>query len=395
MIDRIDRPGSEFHSTAERFGELLAEKLKSDRDFYFFSPDETNSNRLGAVYEASERAWNLRKEKWDLPESADGHIIELLSENTLFATMLGHIHSGGPAVMASYEAFYNIITSQVVQELKFLAQSDAVSFRTPVPAINLLSTSTCWRQDHNGYSHQSPLLISTLLSTPGSHANCLFPVDDVSADAAWDYMQNSKNVVNLTTFNKSLEPRWIDSHHATFQYNNGGVSVYQFASDDKPDVIFTAAGDLATKEALYAIKILKSDLPELKIRFVGIAALSYHHIGTTDNPLSQSTFDQYFDKKLPIIANFQGYPDALENILGQYADKSRLSVHGYEEHGSTTTPFEMLSLNHASRYDLALDVAKRLKKEQLVKSYSRIIKVNHAYAEKFSKDLEPITEFGW
>ena len=175
MIDRITDPGREDYSIAAKFGELLAAKLQSDPSFYFFSPDETTSNRLGAVFDAEARAWDLPTQPWDLPENPRGRIVELLSENTLFATMLGHVKSGEPAVMASYESFFNIIWSQIVQELKFLEQAESVAWRQSLPAINLLSTSVCWRQDHNGFSHQSPALISNLLSLPGKKANCLFP----------------------------------------------------------------------------------------------------------------------------------------------------------------------------------------------------------------------------
>lgn len=143
-------------------------------DFYLFSPDETTSNKLDVVYEVSSRLWDLPKEAWDLPESPNGHIVEMLSENALFACMVGHLMNGEPAAMTSYESFFTIIGSQLMQELKFIKQSQAVAWRKPIPAVNLLSTSTCWRQDHNGFTHQSPELISMLLSNPSGLANCIF-----------------------------------------------------------------------------------------------------------------------------------------------------------------------------------------------------------------------------
>ena len=410
MIDRITDPGREDYSIAAKFGELLAAKLQSDPSFYFFSPDETTSNRLGAVFDTEARAWDLPTQPWDLPENPRGRIVELLSENTLFATMLGHVKSGGPAVMASYEGFFNIIWSQIVQELKFLEQAESVTWRQPLPAINLLSTSVCWRQDHNGFSHQSPALISNLLSLPGKKANCFFPVDDVAAEAVWDFLQDSHDVLNLVTFDKNPNPRWIDSHHATFQLENGGASVFGFATDEfaldtppevsaegeLPHLIMTAAGDLATHEALLATRILKRDLPWLKIRFVGIAALSYGQIGTIDRPLSQQQFDEYFGTDYagtPIIANFHGYAATLRQILQNYASKKRLFVHGYADFGSTTTPFEMLRLNHASRYDLCIDAAKLCQRDDLVEKYQRILDVNAAYAREHGVDLAPLSDF--
>ena len=157
-------PGKAFNSTAKVFGELLKEEMAKNSHFYFFSPDETTSNKLDAVYDVTARAWgDLDRASWDMPESASGRIVEMLSENTLFAVMAGHVLSGEPAMMTSYEAFFEIIAAQIVQHLKFLEQSETVDWRPKYPAINLLSTSTCWRQDHNGFSHQSPILISASL----------------------------------------------------------------------------------------------------------------------------------------------------------------------------------------------------------------------------------------
>ena len=182
-------------------------------------------------------------------------------------------------------------------------------------------------------------------------------------------------------------PRFIDSHHAKFLFDNGGASLYKFASDDNPDFIFTAAGDIATRETIEAIKILRQDMPGLRLRFVGINALSYRAIGTTENKLSQKKFDELFTTDRPIIANFHGYPVALESILENYAAARRLRVHGFYEEGSTTTPFEMLRRNACSRYDLAMDVAKVLGRGTLAKKYEHILKENHLHAVRYGEDL--------
>lgn len=381
----ITAPGKEHYSPAEKIGDFLAYTLKHDPHFYLFSPDETTSNKLEKSFEATSRAWALPEQSWDLPEAENGHIVELLSENTLFACMVGHVLSGEPAMMTSYEAFFSIITSQLLQHIKFLSQSATVPWRTPVPALNLLSTSTCWRQDHNGFSHQSPMLISTLLSNPSNLVNCLFPVDDIAAAATYDFMYRSENVVNFTTFNKTNEPRWIDKNHAAFQFDHG-ASIFGFISEYDPDYVFTAAGDIMTREAIHAIKILKQDLPEKRFRFVGINALSYGAIGTTNAKLSQDLFNNFYTTDRPIIANFHGYPDTLKSILTNYTSPYRLSVHGFEEYGSTTTPFEMLRQNHASRYDLCIDVASRENRPDLVAKYAQIIQDNTIYARQYGVD---------
>ena len=388
MIEQVYNPGEEFYSSAEKIGELLKETLQNNPYFYFFSPDETTSNKLSAVFDVENRAWgDLPTKSWDLPENENGRIVEMLSENVLFSVMTGHLLNGEQAMFGSYESFLPIITSQLLQHIKFIKQSRNVEWREPMPAVNLLSTSTCWRQDHNGYTHQSPALISMLLSVPSNLSNCIFPVDDVAAEEAFHFMLKSRDVVNLTTFNKNPVARYIDSHHARFLFDNGGASIYQFASDEKPDVVFTAAGDIVTHETLLAMKTLREDIPELKMRFVGINALSYRAIGTTDNKLSQEKFDEMFEKHIPIIANFHGYPETLETILENYTERRRLRVHGFNEEGSTTTPFEMLRKNAASRYDIAADVAEMLGQSKLVEKYRRLIEVNHDHAVQFGEDL--------
>ena len=406
MITSNPHPGRDSFSPARRLGDFLVAYLRRHPDFYLFSPDETTSNKLDALYDVTARAWDLPRAPFDLPEAGSGHIIEMLSENTLFACMTGHLISGSPAAMTSYEAFFSIITSQILQHLKFLQQSQSVSWRPAYPSANLLSTSTCWRQDHNGFTHQSPALISTLLALPSNLTNCLFPIDDLAAEAAAIYAFNSRHRVNLITFNKTDQPRWLTSPAADAQFFHGGASIVDFvpadqpiapspaakpassntSPSDHPDYILTAAGDIVSTEALRALAILRRDLPDKRFRFVNIAALSYNAIGTTDRKLTPAEFRRLFTSDRPIIANFHGYPATLAHILSQYADPRRLHVHGFEDQGSTTTPFEMLSLNHASRYHLALDVARLEHRQDLIQKYQHAITSNRAYAHQHGID---------
>ena len=375
-----------LYSPAKKIGELLTKEFKKNSHFYFFSPDETTSNKFDQVFDVEKRAWNMLIKTWDLPESPDGRIIEMLSENVLFSVMTGHLMNGEPAMMGSYEAFFPIITAQLLQQMKFIKQSKEVEWRKPMPAVNLLSTSTCWRQDHNGYTHQSPALISTLLSVPSNLANCIFPIDDIAAEVAYDFMMNSTNVVNLTTFNKIDEPRYLSRKLAEKEFENG-AAIYDYISDDNPDIVLAAAGDIMAKEMIEATKIIKKDFPELKIRFVYINTLSYRAIGKTDNKLDREKFNKIFTMDKPIIANFHGYPATLEGILENYTYKGRLRVHGFCEEGSTTTPFEMLRRNAASRYDIAMDVAKLYRRKDLVQKYQKAIDDNHAYAIEHGEDM--------
>jgi xylulose-5-phosphate/fructose-6-phosphate phosphoketolase len=386
LPDRVDNPGQERHSAAEMLGACLRDEMERSKDFYLFSPDETSSNRLDEVFEVTGRAWVREVLPWDKNLVADGRVVELLSENALFAVMAGHIFSGGKAAMTSYEAFFSIVGSQVNQHLKFLKQSKEISWRPEYNALNLLSTS-CWqRQDHNGYTHQSPALISEVLAKPSNLVNCLFPVDDVAAVAAWEFMQDARNVVNLTTFNKTKEPRWVDINHARFQLKNGGASVFEFASDPDPEVVMVGVGDISSKELLYARQIVKLEMPGARIKFVGVGALSYGAIGTTENKLSQEKFDEYFTKDKQILVNFHGYAADMWGILTRYADVGRLEVHGYKDEGSTTTPLDMLMRNGCDRYSLAMAVFQQYGRDDLVEKYQKVMAEAAAHAELYGED---------
>ena len=384
---RVDRPGAEKFSNAKTMGKCLLDSMHIHDNFYLFSPDETTSNRLDAVFEDFNRAWQLPKESWDENLATDGRVIEMLSENTLFAALVGHLLSGGRGAFTSYEAFLPIITSQLAQYMKFLKQSDETKWRPKYEALNILSTS-CWqRQDHNGYTHQNPGLISHLLAKPSNEVNCLFPVDDIAAVAASEFMfEQSKNVVNLTTFNKILLPRWVDINHARFQLENGGASIFGFVSDDDPDLIVSGVGDIPSNEAIEAIKLAKNELPQLRIRYVGIAALSYAAIGTTENKLSQEKFNDYFTQDKPIIVNFHGYAETMHGIMSHYTNPKRVDIHGYEDQGSTTSPMDELTRNHCSRWDICINILERAGHPEFTDKYRQIIQSNSEYAAIYGVD---------
>mgnify|MGYP003591216173 CR=1 FL=1 len=383
---KIDNPGTEECSLAKTFGECLFDEMQEYDDFYFFSPDETTSNRLDQVFEASDRAWTREIMGWDKHLAPNGRVIEMLSENTLFAVLAGHILSGGRGAMTSYESFFPIISSQVDQYLKFIKQSKELDWRPRYQALNLLSTS-CWqRQDHNGFTHQNPALISSLLAKPSNLSNCLFPIDDVAAAAAWEFMTKTKDVLNLVTFNKIPETRWIDINHARFQLTNGGASVFQFISDENPDLIVTGIGDIPSGEAIAAIKLAKEEVPELRIRYVGIAALSYAAIGTTENKLKPQDFDDYFTTDKPIIVNFHGYAESIRAIFSHYADMRRVDIHGYGDQGSTTSPLDELTRNYCSRYDICINILERTGHHEMTQKYRDLIEENVRYATLYGID---------
>ena len=211
-------------------------------------------------------------------------------------------------------------------------------------------------------------------------------MDDVSTAAVFDFMNNSEDVVNLVTFNKTEEPRWIDRQHAQFQIKNGGASIFGFISDENPEIIFTAAGDIATRETLYAMQILREEMPEIRMRFVGILSLTNGAIGFCDNKFSQEQFNDYYTVGAPIVGNFHGYSSTLKTILSNYANPERLYIHGFEENGSTTTPFEMLAMNHSSRYDLVMTAANLKNRSDLVEKYENLLRENQEFAQENGVD---------
>lgn len=388
-------------------GEYLYDTMMGSaekRNFRFFCPDETESNKLDVLYRATSKQWLRRLKAWDKNMASDGRITEILSENTLQGLMQGYVLTGRNGVLSSYEAFMPIISSMVDQYLKFLIQMKNVEWRGKVASMNYVLTSVGWRQDHNGFSHQNPSFSCSLLTKPSSLVNVLLPVDDVAALAGMEFCLKTKNVVNVLTAGKTDEPRWIDFGHARFQLMNGGASVFRFASDENPDVVIASAGDYVSKEALAAVEIVKREVPKVRVKFANVAALTHGAIGTTENKLPAERFDEIFTPDKPIIFNFHGYTDVMKAILVNYTDVRRVSLHGYMERGSTTTPFDMQVRNETSRYHLAMDVFQHLRdggiisdeeSDNLAAKYQQKILEHQDYIRLYAIDQPEIREWKW
>lgn len=388
---------------AGKYLEQIFNLNQAHDNFRFFSPDETTSNRLQAIFNQTDRAWNMVRRDWDDHLSPTGRSMEMLSEQVLEGLFQGYVLSGRYGVMTSYEAFMEVATSMMQQHAKFIEQAKKVSWRTPVPSINFLLTSVGWRQDHNGFSHQNPTFINDVLLRQGEVGQALFPADDNSMIVALDYCLTSMNHVNVITSGKTEEPRWRTLEEAQADLR-AGVCQWDFASDDNPDVAVAAAGDYMAKEALYAIKLLKQDLPEVKLRFVYASALSTGAFGLGKKPVGQASFEQVFTKDRPIVFNFHGYPETIKAILFNYLKTNRASVHGFIEQGSTTTPFDMMVRNRTSRYHLMIDVLEQLvkigklpaeKADELIKVYQDKMVANTEYIKQHGEDLPEIRSQVW
>lgn len=388
-LPEILKRTSEKSLAMNAIGDFLKEIFEKNPDnFRFFSPDETYSNKLDAIFKVTSRSWQREIRPWEKDLSKNGHVTEILSEHSLQGLLQGYILTGRHGVLTSYEAFAPIISSMMDQYAKFLAQSQEVEWRGDLASLNYILTSTCWRQDHNGFSHQNPSFIDEVLRRENGIGQIFLPADDNSAVVAISKMLKSRNNINVLVAGKTPEPRYFSFESAQKQLENGGIFVFDswknqeitdwnlIPGDDEPDLILAASGDYVFKETVAALQVLLHDAPQVKIRLVYIQALCGEGIGTFENTLSKSDFVKIFTKDKPVMFTFHGYAKTLKSILFDYENPSRIKINGYEEKGSTTTPFDMLARNRVSRYDIAVRALNSVNKgdevfENLTKEYQK------------------------
>ena len=399
--------------TMNAVGGLLEKVFEKNPDnFRFFSPDETYSNKLDAIFEATSRSWQREIKPWEKDLAKNGRVTEILSENCLQGLLQGYILTGRHGVLTSYEAFAPIISSMMDQYAKFLAQSQEVKWRGDLASLNYILTSTGWRQDHNGFSHQNPSFIDEVLRRENGIGQIFLPADDNSAVAAISKMLKSRNNINVLVAGKTPEPRYFSLESARRQLENGGIFIFDswknqkitdwdsISEDDEPDLILAASGDYVFKETVAALQVLLHDVAQVKIRLVYIQALCGKGIGTFENTLSKSDFVKIFTKDKPVIFAFHGYAKTLKSILFDYQNPARIQINGYEEKGSTTTPFDMLARNKVSRYDIAVRALNSVSEgnevfESLVKEYRKRQDDALRFARENSVDAPEIENWGY
>ncbi|MBP6038319.1 MAG: phosphoketolase family protein [Candidatus Saccharimonas sp.] len=400
-------PGTMGSSSMRRTGLYLEEvfRLNADsKNFRMMSPDETYSNKLDDIFKAVSRSWQWPLFDWDKDLSQDGRVMEMLSEHNMQGLMQGYVLTGRHAMFASYEAFLQVVSSMVDQYAKFLTQSRGVQWRGTIPSINYILTSSGWRQDHNGFSHQNPGFIDDLLRRQSNFSDVYFPADGNCTLAALEKMLTSVRQINAIVAGKTVEPRWLTPDKARQQIDQG-LMVWDFASDNQPDIVMAAAGDYPTKETMAAIDIVKTERPEVKIRCVNVSSLTTMGFGTLNNTADQKLFDHIFTEDKPVIFNFHGYPQTVKSVLFNYAvDSTRFDVRGYKEIGSTTTPFDMHVRNETSRYDLAIAAFRQLghdgvipfeEAEHLAARYRNEIDKNTQYIKDNGIDLPELDAWVW
>ena len=377
---------------------------QEQRNFRLVCPDELESNRIGKVLEATNRQYT-----WPLPANTehtarDGRVLEMLSEHNCQGWLQGYLLTGRHGLYPCYEAFIPIVDGMMNQYAKFLKTSLEIPWRKPIASLNYLLTSEVWRQDHNGYSHQGPGFINSLLTRKGTTYRIYLPPDANSLLSTIDHCLHSTNYINLVIAGKQPMPQWLSLDEA-IEHCRVGTSIWRWASTnngDAPEIVLAAGGDNMTLEVMAAAKLLREELPELKVRVVNVTDLMA--LGVPEkypHGLSEDRFQRIFPLACPVIFNFHGYTSALKQLLWERPQNDRFAVNGYREEGSTTTPFDMMTRNKCSRYHIVMQTAAKLgvnfavRAEELIRKYEGKLREHRAYVQEKGIDPPEIANFQW
>jgi xylulose-5-phosphate/fructose-6-phosphate phosphoketolase len=403
---KVDQPGTVEVENVPPLGNFLRDVMNENmNDFRVFGPDETTSNKLQAVYQASKKFWiaDYFPEDKDGGELAtDGRVIEMLSEHTMEGMLEGYLLTGRNGFFSSYEAFVHVIDSMFNQHAKWLSICNHLSWRQKIASLNLLITSTVWRQDHNGFTHQDPGFLDVVLNKSAEVTRIYLPPDANCLLSVADHCLRSENYINVIVSDKQLHLQYLNMD-AAIEHCTKGIGIWDWASNDQgvePDVVMASAGDIPTQEALAATVLLREEFPDVKIRFVNVVDLfklepsKNHPHGLTDRD-----FDSLFTTDKPIIFDFHGYPYLIHRLT--YARTNRnLHVRGYKEKGNINTPMELAMNNETDRYTLAIDAIDRIPRLQKIGGHSKEKFRNkqiecRAYAYKNGIDAPEITGWKW
>lgn len=400
----VPHRGVERHESTKQLGLLLRDTyVRNPTSFRLFCPDETNSNRLGAVFEVERRCLVERTTPTDDRVSPDGRVMEVLSEHNCEGWLEGYVLTGRHGLFATYEAFALIVASMTTQHAKWLEASRELSWREPVPSLNILLTSTCWRNDHNGFSHQGPGFMDTILSKKGTVARVYLPPDANCLLSVADHCFRSKNYVNLVIIDKQPQLQWLDMAAAR-EHCARGASIWDWASSDRdaqPDIVLACAGDIATQETLAAAWWLRKKAPELRVRVVNVVDLmSLFSPSEHPHGMPNDRFEALFTKNSDVVFAFHGYAGAVHQLLHGRPNPTRFHVRGYREEGTTTTPFDMVVLNRISRFHLVIEALRRSRRplhdaDVLTDECSEILKKHTAYVREHFADMADIQNWTW
>jgi xylulose-5-phosphate/fructose-6-phosphate phosphoketolase len=404
---QVTEPGAVTSGDTKKLGEYLRDVVRlneQDGNFRVFCPDEMTSNRLTAVFEATDRQF-----AWPVDERDDfigpaGRVLEILSEHTCQGWLQGYLLTGRHGLFPCYEAFAPIVDSMLNQYAKFLKVAAEVPWRKPVSSLNYLLSSEGWRQDHNGYSHQGPGFINNLLTKKAQHVRIYLPPDTNCLLSTVNHCLTSMGKINLVIASKQLMPQWLPMDEAD-EHCRRGASIWRWASTDegeRPDVVLAAAGVYPTNEVMAAAQLLRAELPALRVRVVNVTDLlilepdSFHPHG-----LTQAAFDELFTPDKPVIFNFHGYPVVVKQLLFERPAVARFQVNGYIEEGTTTTPFDLFVQNRASRFHLVMqavhavaqsNAAVAAQAERVITHCERKLAEHHAYIRVHGVDMAEVAQ---
>ena len=356
----VERPGAVLEESTRRLGRMLRDAYTDNpTNFRLFSPDETKSNRLGDVLDVSDRAFMERVTDSDEKLSRRGRVMEVLSEHNCHGWLEGYTLTGRHGMFATYEAFAMVSASQTVQHSKWLEESASLAWRPAVPSLNLLLTSTAWRNDHNGFSHQGPGLIQVLITHRGEVTRVYFPPDANCLLSVADHCLRSRDYVNLIVIDKQPQLQYLDIEAAA-EHCAAGAGIWDWAGNDdgsaQPDVVLACAGDTATLETVAAAEILRQRVPQLRTRVVNVVDLM-GLVRPSDHPhgMTPTFFSELFTDSVDVVLAFHGFPGAVHQLIHGRPAPGRFHVRGFIEQGTTTTPFDMTVLNRVSRFHLVMD----------------------------------------
>ena len=402
----VTKPGAEFAESPRQLGKMLRDTFARNAqqaNFRLFCPDEANSNRLGDVFQVENRCFVEQRIGIDDHISPDGRVMEVLSEHNCEGWLEGYTLTGRHGMYVTYESFAMVSASMTVQHTKWLQEAKLLPWREPVASLNVMLTSTCWRNDHNGFSHQGPGLIDVMLSKRGMVARIYLPPDANCLLSVSDHCLRSRNYVNLIVIDKQPQLQYLDMD-AAIEHCARGASIWEWAGNDQgvqPDVIMACAGDIPTMETLAAVQWLRQHVPEMRVRVVNVVDLMTlfppeHH----PHGMNETEFVTLFTADKPVIFAFHGYQRAMHEIVHGRVNADRFHVRGFNEQGTTTTPFSMVVMNGMSRYHLCIEAIKRAERirpqaETLTSELESAIQKSVAYAHEHFEDQPEIRDWTW
>ena len=401
---KFSHPGEIEKEDMRVLGEFIRDIIKSNpNNFRAFGPDETMSNRLSHIFEADNRCWYLTKKKDDEYLSYDGRIMDsYLSEHTCEGWLEGYLLTGRHGFFASYEAFIRIVDSMASQHAKWLKVANELPWRKDIASLNYILTSNVWQQDHNGYTHQDPGFIDHLANKKADIVRVYLPPDSNCLLSCFDHVIRTKNYINVIVASKHMRPQWLTMEEAK-EHCAKGLSKWEFASNDNKgtDIVLVSIGDAPTLENMAAVSIIRSYLPDIKIRFINVVDLMKLEPNTKHpHGLTNVEYNKLFTKDKPIIFNYHGYPTLIHELTYERENKN-ISVHGYMEEGTITTPFDMRVKNEIDRYHIVIDIINHLEVgktregKKIIRLMEEKLKYHDSYICEYGIDMEEVRLFKW